>query len=102
MVRANRGPANGGNDGSSVPFISEPDPDYVQCEHCNRRFNETAAERHIPICAASKHRSLLRHGSSSNLGSKNSLGGSPGHDESLKKRLQFKPPPPRQKSPSKR
>ncbi|XP_078665212.1 zinc finger C2HC domain-containing protein 1A-like isoform X1 [Branchiostoma floridae x Branchiostoma belcheri] len=26
-------------------------PDYVQCPHCEKRFNETAAERHIPWCA---------------------------------------------------
>lgn len=25
-------------------------PDYVQCPYCGRRFNETAAERHIPFC----------------------------------------------------
>lgn len=26
-------------------------PDYIQCPHCNRRFNQAAAERHIPKCA---------------------------------------------------
>jgi len=25
-------------------------PDYIQCPYCGRRFNETAAERHIPFC----------------------------------------------------
>lgn len=25
-------------------------PDYVQCPHCDRKFNEAAAERHIPRC----------------------------------------------------
>eukprot|EP00163_Fabomonas_tropica_P012404 TRINITY_DN23694_c0_g1_i1.p1 TRINITY_DN23694_c0_g1~~TRINITY_DN23694_c0_g1_i1.p1 ORF type:complete len:455 (-),score=81.32 TRINITY_DN23694_c0_g1_i1:133-1497(-) len=30
---------------------SAPDPSYVQCPHCMRRFNETAAARHIPHCA---------------------------------------------------
>ncbi len=25
-------------------------PDYVQCDYCGRRFNQTAAERHIPFC----------------------------------------------------
>jgi len=24
--------------------------DYVQCPYCQRRFNETAAQRHIPFC----------------------------------------------------
>lgn len=32
------------------PPISAPDPSLVQCPHCERRFNETAAERHIPQC----------------------------------------------------
>uniref|UniRef100_A0A8B9GKH9 Zinc finger C2HC-type containing 1B n=1 Tax=Amazona collaria TaxID=241587 RepID=A0A8B9GKH9_9PSIT len=25
-------------------------PDYIQCPHCSRRFNEAAAERHIEFC----------------------------------------------------
>ncbi|KAL7987710.1 hypothetical protein Chor_006629, partial [Crotalus horridus] len=25
-------------------------PDYIQCPYCMRRFNETAAERHINFC----------------------------------------------------
>lgn len=32
------------------PPVSE-NPDYVQCPHCNRKFNESAAARHIPKCA---------------------------------------------------
>ncbi|XP_025075835.1 uncharacterized protein LOC105433956 isoform X2 [Pogonomyrmex barbatus] len=24
--------------------------DYIQCEHCGRKFNRSAAERHVPIC----------------------------------------------------
>ncbi|KAL6255766.1 hypothetical protein P5V15_013009 [Pogonomyrmex californicus] len=24
--------------------------DYIQCEHCGRKFNRSAAERHLPIC----------------------------------------------------
>ncbi len=35
---------------------SEPDPDYVQCPHCERRFQESAAERHIPFCKEQKSR----------------------------------------------
>uniref|UniRef100_A0A8C5DFN3 Zinc finger C2HC domain-containing protein 1A n=1 Tax=Gouania willdenowi TaxID=441366 RepID=A0A8C5DFN3_GOUWI len=26
------------------------DPDYIQCPYCQRRFNESAADRHIKIC----------------------------------------------------
>ena len=31
-------------------------PDYVQCEYCSRRFNESAAERHIPFCKEQQNR----------------------------------------------
>lgn len=30
-----------------VPFLW---PDYIQCPHCSRRFNEAAAERHMKFC----------------------------------------------------
>jgi hypothetical protein len=33
------------------PPPSIPDPSFIQCPHCSRRFNATAAERHIPACA---------------------------------------------------
>ena len=36
------------------PPVSE-NPDYVQCPHCNRRFNESAAARHIPLCKNMQH-----------------------------------------------
>lgn len=29
---------------------SEPDPTLVPCPHCGRRFNQQAADRHIPKC----------------------------------------------------
>jgi uncharacterized C2H2 Zn-finger protein len=32
------------------PVISAPDPSLIPCPHCGRRFNEKAAERHIPKC----------------------------------------------------
>ena len=32
------------------PQPSAPNPDYVQCPYCQRRFQEAAAERHIPFC----------------------------------------------------
>jgi len=41
-----------GKDIRSIPVIpSPPDPSFVQCPHCGRRFNQNAAERHIPACA---------------------------------------------------
>ena len=32
------------------PVISAPDSSLVPCPHCGRRFNEKAADRHIPQC----------------------------------------------------
>ncbi|KAF4522236.1 hypothetical protein B566_EDAN009080 [Ephemera danica] len=41
--------------GGKVSDLPPPKPmdtsDYVQCPHCNRKFAEGAAERHIPRCA---------------------------------------------------
>ena len=38
------------------PPPSEIDPSLVQCPHCSRRFNDKAAERHIPHCAKTINR----------------------------------------------
>ncbi|XP_029313729.1 zinc finger C2HC domain-containing protein 1A isoform X2 [Cottoperca gobio] len=39
-------------DGGPLPPPPPPtyDPDYVQCPHCQRRFNQGAADRHISFC----------------------------------------------------
>ncbi|KAL3310221.1 zinc finger, C2HC-type containing 1B [Cichlidogyrus casuarinus] len=38
--------------GAPLPPPPPPviDPSFVQCDYCGRRFNEKAAERHIPFC----------------------------------------------------
>ena len=42
--------------GGKLEDLPPPPPmdtsDYVQCPHCSRRFNEAAADRHIPKCAS--------------------------------------------------
>lgn len=43
--------AAGGKLSDLPPPPPSSNPDYVQCPHCGRRFNETAAERHIPKCS---------------------------------------------------
>ncbi|XP_017784087.1 PREDICTED: uncharacterized protein LOC108567882 isoform X2 [Nicrophorus vespilloides] len=43
--------AKGGNIRDLPPPPPSSNPDYVQCPHCGRRFNQTAADRHIPKCA---------------------------------------------------
>lgn len=44
----------GGNLADLPPPPPSENPDYVQCPHCTRRFNPTAAERHIPHCKNSR------------------------------------------------
>nr|CAH7725439.1 unnamed protein product [Callosobruchus chinensis] len=44
--------AKGGKLADLPPPPPSSNPDYVQCPHCGRRFNESAAERHIPKCAS--------------------------------------------------
>ncbi|KAJ0173808.1 hypothetical protein K1T71_010957 [Dendrolimus kikuchii] len=41
----------GGKLSDLPPPPPSENPDYIQCPHCNRRFNQGAAERHIPKCA---------------------------------------------------
>lgn len=47
--------AHGGKLSDLPPPPPSENPDYVQCPHCGRRFNEAAAERHIPKCATYLH-----------------------------------------------
>ena len=51
--------------GAPVPSYqpAEPNPDYVQCPYCKRRFQESAAERHIPFCKEQNAR--LEHNAAS-------------------------------------
>ena len=60
MRAANVAPKNG----VCVPVTSHVDPSLVECPHCGRRFNEKAAERHIPKCRdiKAKPRTLKRGG----------------------------------------
>lgn len=42
----------GGKLSDLPPPPPSENPDYVQCPHCKRRFNQAAAQRHIPKCAS--------------------------------------------------
>ncbi|KAG7298202.1 hypothetical protein JYU34_019007 [Plutella xylostella] len=42
--------AAGGKLADLPPPPPSENPDYVQCPHCQRRFNQAAADRHIPKC----------------------------------------------------
>ncbi|GAB0096370.1 Zinc finger C2HC domain-containing protein [Sergentomyia squamirostris] len=47
--------AKGGKLSDLPPPPRSENPDYIQCPHCSRRFNEAAANRHIPKCATMLH-----------------------------------------------
>ncbi|XP_058057894.1 pneumococcal serine-rich repeat protein [Anopheles bellator] len=47
--------AKGGKLSDLPPPPPAENPDYVQCPHCSRRFNQAAADRHIPKCATMLH-----------------------------------------------
>jgi hypothetical protein len=70
----------------------DPNPDYITCPACERRFNEDAGKRHIPICKekAAKKAFTMQKG----------LVNSPVKDKSevLKRRTTYKPPSPRKSS----
>lgn len=68
------------------PIPSQPNPDYVQCPYCARRFEEYSAERHIPFCKEKNNRIERR----SYQGNKAM--------EKLNKRIQYKPPKLRKKT----
>ncbi|KAJ3022502.1 Zinc finger C2HC domain-containing protein 1A [Thoreauomyces humboldtii] len=111
MVRAARQPdGSPGASGSTASLASEPDPDLVPCEHCNRRFQKDTAARHIPFCKESKQKNHYRNNAvrpgangSGIGGSTGSLGGALSREEMVKKRTAYKPPVPktRLRSPTK-
>ncbi|KAI8812802.1 hypothetical protein BJ742DRAFT_791863, partial [Cladochytrium replicatum] len=100
MVRAARDPNAkdtssfaAGNQGGFDPYA-----DYVQCEHCGRRFNEDSAKRHIPVCASAKAKQRFASPQKTIITrSQNrvSANAPAKRDEMLKKRTGFKPPKPK-------
>ncbi|XP_031785417.1 uncharacterized protein LOC103315966 isoform X1 [Nasonia vitripennis] len=47
--------ASGGKLSDLPPPPPSDTSDYIQCPHCSRKFNQGAAERHIPKCANMQH-----------------------------------------------
>ena len=81
MLRASgniRASISGGTAGSGdlpePPVVEPAHDDRVTCPHCNRKFNEDVAERHIPRCAdvKARPRTLTKGGglSASQVGAK--------------------------------
>ncbi|XP_065652330.1 zinc finger C2HC domain-containing protein 1B isoform X6 [Hydra vulgaris] len=89
-IRAARGVTAALKSGSELPPPPSPtfNPDYVQCPHCDRRFNESAAERHIGFCKDQKSR-LPKNGDSKYGVNK----------EKQDKRIQYRSPVPGLKKP---
>eukprot|EP01135_Chromosphaera_perkinsii_P003863 Nk52_evm11s259 gene=Nk52_evmTU11s259 len=65
-------------------LTSSENPDLVKCPHCERRFSENAAERHVPFCKALKIRSKISASDKAK--------------EQLKIRTKYVPPSPLKKS----
>jgi len=59
-VKSDDEPSGGGR-GFAQPTIEQHD-DRTECRHCGRKFNEQAAERHIPLCEK-KAREMKNKGS---------------------------------------
>ncbi len=75
-------------DSTNLISTIDPNPDYVTCQYCTRRFNENAAERHIPLCKEKSHK---------NWPSSSSVNASASKGTSLKLRVSYKPPTPTRK-----
>eukprot|EP00357_Protocruzia_adherens_P006891 CAMPEP_0115009844 /NCGR_PEP_ID=MMETSP0216-20121206/22907_1 /TAXON_ID=223996 /ORGANISM="Protocruzia adherens, Strain Boccale" /LENGTH=516 /DNA_ID=CAMNT_0002377835 /DNA_START=95 /DNA_END=1645 /DNA_ORIENTATION=- len=62
----------GGFDSNSAPSY---DDDLTPCPHCGRKFNETAAERHIPICERNHKINMMKNGGGRGRGRGRARGG---------------------------
>jgi len=106
MVISARQPVTRNSSGSiNLPAqpTFDPNPDYITCPCCERRFNEDSGKRHIPICKEKAAKKALERPSASR--GRNSLSahlssngnGMPVKDkmEELKRRTAYKPPTPR-------
>eukprot|EP00049_Salpingoeca_infusionum_P001968 m.52489 g.52489 ORF g.52489 m.52489 type:complete len:397 (+) comp11303_c0_seq6:115-1305(+) len=81
----------GGSLADLPPPPPDENPDYVKCPHCERRFNEDAAKRHMKFCEEQSKRNALKKKKNSN--DPKALAAS--------RRTQYKPPLPKQRTPAK-
>jgi hypothetical protein len=74
--------------GSSPVKNVEPNPEYIKCPSCERRFNEESGKRHIPYCQEQKNKKAMESKSQRAISGKDK-------NEELKRRIGYKPPSPR-------
>ncbi|KAK5667533.1 hypothetical protein QVD99_006122 [Batrachochytrium dendrobatidis] len=106
MVRSARQPVDGTSSTTNQPKI-DPNPDYVTCPSCNRRFNEDSGARHMPLCkektdkANRQAMAQVRNSSVKSGGVGNGRSGSlstpatANREDMLKRRTAYKPPTPK-------
>ncbi|KAH6585733.1 hypothetical protein BASA50_001068 [Batrachochytrium salamandrivorans] len=99
MVRSAREPPGSNNsaDGGANQEKLDPNPHYVGCPSCHRRFNEDSAARHIPLCKE-KEALMNRKTQSQAAGGRNAASGGPAgvsREDMLKRRTAYKPPTPK-------
>lgn len=96
MVVSARQPVQRGPTGSIIAAApTPPNPDYITCPCCERRFNEDSGKRHIPICKEKAAKKALERPTAS----RGKAAVSAGKDkmEELKRRTAYKPPTPKLK-----
>lgn len=61
---AANGPSSGGGASNFNPSygVSEPVDDRIECQWCGRKFNETAGNRHIPVCEKKYKENMMKQG----------------------------------------
>eukprot|EP01084_Bolivina_argentea_P062331 113964_1 len=72
-IKVSRAVSKAQKEGKSITDLpirySEPDPSYVQCPHCSKRFNQMAGERHISKCLSIRAKpKMLMQGSGIGIG----------------------------------
>ena len=59
-VNSNENSGGGGSNFNPSMEASEPLDDRTPCQFCGRKFNETAAARHIPHCEQKYKANLMK------------------------------------------
>lgn len=71
-VKSDDEPSGGGRGGGFAQPTIEQHDDRTECPHCGRKFNEQAAERHIPLCEK-KAREMKNKGAANNIKNKTGI-----------------------------